>query len=51
LGETLRRPGPRVIDLSASTVFQTLGLASHDCAVILTHADYQLGSLHEALGC
>jgi HD-like signal output (HDOD) protein len=50
LGEALRQPAPRVLDLSC-TVFQTIGLGQDDCAAILTHAEYQLGSLHEALGC
>jgi HD-like signal output (HDOD) protein len=51
LSEALQRPAPRVVDLSCSTVFKTIGLGQDDCAAILTHTEYQLGSLHEALGC
>jgi HD-like signal output (HDOD) protein len=51
LGEALQQPAPRVVDLGSSTAFQTVGLGQDDCAAILTHAEYQLGSLHEALGC
>jgi HD-like signal output (HDOD) protein len=51
LGEALRQPAPRAVDLTSSTAFQTIGLGQEDCAAVLTHAQYQLGALHEALGC
>jgi HD-like signal output (HDOD) protein len=31
--------------------FQSIGLSRSDCTAILTHAECQLGSLHDALGC
>jgi len=30
--------------------FSIIGLSSADCVAILTHAEYQLSSLHEVLG-
>jgi HD-like signal output (HDOD) protein len=51
LGEALRQSAPRAVNLGSSTAFQTIGLRQEDCAAILTHAEYQLGSLREALGC
>jgi len=51
LGEALRQPAPRTVDLHSCTAFQTIGLSQEDCAAILTHAEYQLGSLRETLGC
>jgi HD-like signal output (HDOD) protein len=51
LGEALRQPAPRTIDLGSTTAFQAIGLSQDDCTAILTHAEYQLGSLRESLGC
>jgi HD-like signal output (HDOD) protein len=51
LAEALRQPAPRTIDLESTTSFQAIGLGQEDCATILTHAEYQLGSLRESLGC
>jgi HD-like signal output (HDOD) protein len=51
LAEALRQPAPRTVDLDTNTSFQTIGLSQEDCATILTHAEYQLGSLRESLGC
>ena len=31
--------------------FKSVGLSKDDCTAVLTHAEYQLGSLHDALGC
>lgn len=31
--------------------FKNIGLTLEDCAETLKHAEYQLGSLHDALGC
>lgn len=36
---------------SEVSAFATLGLAPKDCIPILKHAQYQLGSLHDSLGC
>jgi HD-like signal output (HDOD) protein len=51
LAEALRQPQPRTVDLDITTAFQTIGLRQEDCTAILTHAEYQLGSLRESLGC
>jgi HD-like signal output (HDOD) protein len=51
LAEAMKRPAPRVIPAKGITSFQTIGLKAEDCSAILTHAEYQLGSLYEALGC
>jgi len=51
LGEALRQAAPRTVDLGSCTAFQTIGLSQEDCGAILTHAEYQLGSLRETLGC
>jgi HD-like signal output (HDOD) protein len=51
LGEALPQPAPRAVDLESTTAFQTIGLNQDDCTAILTHAEYQLGSLRESLGC
>jgi HD-like signal output (HDOD) protein len=51
LGEALRQDAPRIVDLDSATSLSTIGLRQEDCAAILTHAEYQLGSLHESLGC
>jgi HD-like signal output (HDOD) protein len=51
LGEALRMPAPRVVDIEDIAAFLTIGLLDQDCADILTHAEQQLGSLQDALGC
>ena len=51
LAEALRLPAPRTVDLESTTSFHTIGLSQEECATILTHAEYQLGSLRESLGC
>ena len=51
LGEALQRPAPRVVDVETLAAFTTIGLSAQDCTTILTHAEYQLGSLQDALGC
>jgi HD-like signal output (HDOD) protein len=51
LGEALQKPAPREIDMDGVNAFQTIGLSASDCANILKHAEYALGSLHETLGC
>jgi hypothetical protein len=37
--------------MNGASAFQTIGLSEQDCAAILTHAERQLGSLQDALGC
>jgi HD-like signal output (HDOD) protein len=51
LTAVLRAPGPRTVDTSGIHSFRRLALTSQDCATILKHAEYQLGSLHATLGC
>jgi len=51
LAEHLGLPEPRVVAVDDVAVFATIGLSAADCATILTHAEYQLGSLQDALGC
>ncbi len=51
LGEALRKPAPRVIDMEGIAPFLTIGLSDKDCANILLHSELQLGSLQDALGC
>ena len=51
LAQAMKTPAPRVIPAKGITAFQTIGLKPEDCTAILTHAEYQLGSLYEALGC
>lgn len=51
LAEHLSKPAPRVVAVDELVAFATIGLTAADCATILTHAEYQLGSLQDALGC
>jgi HD-like signal output (HDOD) protein len=51
LTAVLREPGPRTIDMDGIHSFRRLALTQQDCADILKHAEYQLGSLHATLGC
>jgi HD-like signal output (HDOD) protein len=51
LATVLRQPGPRRVDMVGIHPFHRLGLSAQDCADILKHAEYQLGSLHAVLGC
>jgi HD-like signal output (HDOD) protein len=50
LADALRLPAPRKIAMEGINSFQALGLDEQDCGAILTHAEYQVGSLHDALG-
>ena len=50
LGRALRMPAPRTIAVAEVPAFATIGLSNLDCTTILTHAEYQLGSLQDALG-
>ena len=51
LADLLQPPPPRVIEVTGIFAFEAIGLTATDCATLLTHAEYQLGALHEALGC
>ncbi len=51
LGEALKMPVPRTVDMQGVNAFPSIGLSAPDCAAILTHAEYQLASLKDALGC
>lgn len=51
LAEVLKNTVIRTVAMDGIEAFQSVGLNAQDCAEILTHADYQLGSLHDALGC
>ena len=51
LAGALSTPAPRIVDTEGITSFQTLGLTAPDCDAILMHADLQIASLQEALGC
>lgn len=51
LTAVLREPGPRTVDMDGIQSFRRLALTPQDCADILKHAEYQLGSLHATLGC
>jgi HD-like signal output (HDOD) protein len=51
LAQALQEPEPRDIQIDGVTAFQRVGLRLGDCDAILKHAEYQLGSLHDALGC
>jgi HD-like signal output (HDOD) protein len=51
LCEALRLPAPRTVDIKGIESFTSIGLSDTACADILTQAELQLGSLHEALGC
>jgi HD-like signal output (HDOD) protein len=51
LAEVLKNAVIRTVAMDGIEAFQSVGLNAQDCAEILTHADYQLGSLHDVLGC
>jgi HD-like signal output (HDOD) protein len=51
LGEALSLPAPRVVDMQGVAAFTAIGLSDKECATILMHAELQLGSLQDALGC
>jgi HD-like signal output (HDOD) protein len=51
LADTLGQPAPRQISMEEVSSFSRIGMSLDDCNATLTHAEYQLGSLQEALGC
>ena len=42
---------PPVIEMESIKSFGNIGLTHEDCLTTLKHTEYQLGSLHDALGC
>jgi HD-like signal output (HDOD) protein len=50
LAKALKMPEPRVVNIGAAAS-DNIVLSQSDCTQILKHAEYQLASLHEALGC
>jgi HD-like signal output (HDOD) protein len=51
LADFLEQPEPRTITLEGVYPFITAGITAIDCGALLQHAQYQLGALHETLGC
>jgi HD-like signal output (HDOD) protein len=51
LAEALKNTVIRTVAMDGIYAFQSIGLNSQECAEIMNHADCQLGSLHDALGC
>jgi HD-like signal output (HDOD) protein len=41
----------KAVEMGEISSFQSLGLTQEDCMTALKHAEYQLASLHDALGC
>jgi HD-like signal output (HDOD) protein len=50
LGEALKKPAPRVIEVDDIGAFTTLGLSPEECATILAQTEKHLGALQNALG-
>lgn len=51
LSAALKSSVARAINMGGIDAFQSIGLNAQNCADILTHADCELGSLHDVLGC
>ena len=51
LGKFMETPSPRKIVVQGVPAFAAIGLSERDCCEILLHAEYQLGSLQDTLGC
>jgi HD-like signal output (HDOD) protein len=51
LAEELGRAPTAELQIRQKSSFGRLGLTNDDCVTTLKHAEYQLGSLHDALGC
>jgi HD-like signal output (HDOD) protein len=50
LAQIIKLPIPRTIQVEG-TALEATGLSAKDCDVILQHAEYQLASLQDTLGC
>jgi HD-like signal output (HDOD) protein len=51
LGKFMGTPAPRKIEAQGVPAFLAIGLSEQDCGEIVLHAEYQLGSLQDTLGC
>jgi HD-like signal output (HDOD) protein len=51
LAHVLRNSPPQSVETNGVNSFTRLHMNSPECAAVLRHAGYQLGSLHAALGC
>jgi hypothetical protein len=51
LGDALRLPAPREIDIEGIAAFQSIGLKAAECEAVLKESEEQLTSLQDALGC
>ena len=52
LGKALKMPSPRAaVEVDGIDAFSILGLSPEDCRAILAHANHELQSLQDALGC
>lgn len=51
IAEALAALAPRTVNLQGVCAFTTIGLTVEDCTAILAHAELQLASLQDALGC
>ncbi|HXC09514.1 MAG TPA: HDOD domain-containing protein [Steroidobacteraceae bacterium] len=50
LAPALRDPETRLVGMEGIPSFGRLGLTAEDCAALVTHVEYQLGALNDALG-
>lgn len=51
LAEALEQTPVKAVEMGEVSSFQHMGFTQDDCLATLKHAQYQLGSLHDALGC
>ncbi len=51
LATALKTSVAGAVDMGGVNAFQSIGLSAQNCADILKHADCELGSLHDVLGC
>ncbi len=51
LGRALQLPIPRTVEVKGVAAFSVIGLSDQDVVAILRHAQYQLTSLQDTLGC
>jgi HD-like signal output (HDOD) protein len=51
LAAFLKVATPRKIDVKGMPALLAIGLSEQTCSEILLHAEYQLGALHDTLGC
>jgi HD-like signal output (HDOD) protein len=51
LARALQSDASQIIEMDGVDSFKNIGLTIEDCAMIIKHAQNQLGSLHDVLGC